>query len=384
MNRERHLMSLREVIQKTAGHLESGVLEIEAHVRQYVIDPILGELGWDVQDPSQVLVEHKVDTGYVDYALLDKGKPVVFIEAKKVGNLRPDAEEQLFKYAANRGIPLLVLTDGNQWDFYLAMAAGEPSERRFCRIELGTLDNARLIEYDKSFRKFLGKQQVGSGSARRDAESHHEDAKRRESAKAELGNAWQGLLSPPDGLLRELLTEEVESICGTRPHQQDVETFLRNIARSVVNPMPQVSQQSGPTRTGPSKPSGKKPQVPRAAQSKARTIVGFQLHGNEVVCDSARSTLVTVMQTFQSQDPGFLLRLFNDPRNRTKKRVFVSRNRGELYEIAMPDSVYKNLGGGWWLGANMNIPQIIQKIKLACDIAGVRYGTQLTLLEEDT
>ncbi|MCY4258282.1 MAG: type I restriction endonuclease [bacterium] len=377
-------MSLREVIQKTAGHLESGVLEIEAHVRQYVIDPILGELGWDVQDPSQVLVEHKVDTGYVDYALLDKGKPVVFIEAKKVGNLRPDAEEQLFKYAANRGIPLLVLTDGNQWDFYLAMAAGEPSERRFCRIELGTLDNARLIEYDKSFHKFLGKQQVGSGTAQEDAGSHLADTKRRESARAELANAWQGLLSPPDGLLVDLLAEEVEIICGTRPHQQDVETFLRNIARSVANPTPQVPQQSGSTRTGPSKSSGKKPQVSRAARSKAKKIVGFQLHGNEVVCDSARSTLVTVLQTFQTQDPGFLPRLYNDPRNRTRTRVLVSRKRDELYQIAMPDSVYKNLGGGWWLGANMSAARTIDIIKLGCDIAGVRYGTQLTLLEEDT
>ncbi len=378
-------MSLREVIQKTAGHLESGVLEIEAHVRQFVIDPILCELGWDVQDPHQVFVEYKVDTGYVDYALLDKKKPVVFIEAKKVGNLKPAAEEQLFKYANNKGIPLLVLTDGNQWDFYLAMAAGEPSERRFCRIELGTLDNARLIEYDKSFHKFLGKQQVGSGTAQEDAGSHLADTKSRESARAELANAWQGLLSPPDGLLVDLLAEEVEIICGTRPHQQDVETFLRDFARSVVSPMSQASQQSGPTRTGPSKPSGKQSQVPRAAPSPAvKKIVGFQLHGNEVVCGNAVSTLVEMVKAFQTQDSGFLPRLYNDSRNRTKTRVFVSQNRDELFGKHLRDYHYKDLGGGWWLGANMSVAGVIQKIKLVCDIAGVRYGTQLTLLEEDT
>ncbi|WP_423921615.1 hypothetical protein [Candidatus Poriferisodalis sp.] len=58
-------------------------------------------LRWDDADPQQWQVEYQVDNGRVDEALLGSlGKPLVFIEAKKQGNLSVKAEDFLRKYAA--------------------------------------------------------------------------------------------------------------------------------------------------------------------------------------------------------------------------------------------------------------------------------------------
>ena len=70
-------------------------------------------------------------------------------------------EEQLFGYASNRGVPLLVLTDGNRWDFYLSMAEGVPSERRFYRLEL-QLEH-KIPEYVDFLDQHLRKRRVVSG-----------------------------------------------------------------------------------------------------------------------------------------------------------------------------------------------------------------------------
>lgn len=91
---------------------------------------------------------------------------------------------------------------------------------------------------------------------------------------------------------------------------------------------------------------------------------------------------MAVLKDFQAQDPSFLSRLYDDPRNRTKKRVLVSQQRSEMFPEPRADSDYKDLGGGWWVGTNLNVKSIIQKVELACDVAGVKFGTQLALIDE--
>ena len=76
------------------------------------------------------------------------GGPLVFIEAKGLGLVSTAGEEQVFGYAVNRGVPFLILTDGNLWDFYLSMAAGIPAERRFYQAELKCEE--RISEYVES------------------------------------------------------------------------------------------------------------------------------------------------------------------------------------------------------------------------------------------
>ena len=56
--------------------------------RAALIDPLLRELGWDTENPALVMPEYRLGRGYADYALLKDGKPVMMVEAKKLGNSR--------------------------------------------------------------------------------------------------------------------------------------------------------------------------------------------------------------------------------------------------------------------------------------------------------
>lgn len=123
-------MRMEELLKTAVQQLNSGLLTNEAQVKQAVVLPILRGLGWDDTNPAEFVPEFGLDEGRVDYALCQTvGNPLVFIEAKRLGSADTKGEEQLFGYASNKGVPLLILTDGNVWDFYLSMAAGVPAER---------------------------------------------------------------------------------------------------------------------------------------------------------------------------------------------------------------------------------------------------------------
>ncbi|WP_419926669.1 hypothetical protein [Candidatus Poriferisocius sp.] len=373
-------MEFPQVLEQATRHVESGLLKNEAQIKQAVIVPVLRALGWNDTDPGEFVPEYQVDNGFVDFALLIHQKPQVFVEAKRLGNLSLKAEEQLFSYAANQGIPLLVLTDGSIWDFYLSMAAGEPASRRFNRIELSAVGGNQPPRLGELFHKFLAKEQVASGSAKRDAETLHEDARRRAQAREALPDVWQHLLNPPNELLIDLLAEEVESVCGVRPRNEDVEGFLCQLSRS---PSGQTSsgRRTSRTTTTPSSQQGRSTRQTNSANHSIK-IAGYRLHGNEVQCSNAIATLMAIVKDLQSQDLSFLSRLYSDPRNRTRKRVFISKQRSELFQTLHEDYDYKNLGDGWWMGANLNVKAVIQKIELVCDVADLTYGTQLTLVGE--
>ena len=130
-------MTLEAILKTAISRLRSEELENEAEVRLAVVEPILRALNWDAAtDSRSIKPEYSVGHGRVDYALLCPDRPQVFIEAKRRGGLDARAEEQLFDYASHNGIPLLVLTDGYYWDFYLSMADGLPEERRFLQTDV--------------------------------------------------------------------------------------------------------------------------------------------------------------------------------------------------------------------------------------------------------
>ena len=220
-------MNLEATLKTAILNLRSDSLEREEDVKVAVILPILNELGWNHADPGSLKPEYPAGPGRVDYALLCHGRPQVFIEAKRRGGLDVQAETQLFGYAANNGVPLLVLSDGLYWDFYLSMADGPPEERRFHRLELR--DQDRVRQYAETLETFLRKRQVASGEARRNAENRLEGDRSRKRARDAMPDAWNALLDEPDELLCELLADKVQTRTGVEPQRPDVEEFLQRL-----------------------------------------------------------------------------------------------------------------------------------------------------------
>ena len=250
-------MTLQTILKTAILNLRSGRLEREEDVKIAVILPILNALDWNPADPGSLRPEYPAGSGRVDYALLCHGRPQVFVEAKRRGALDAQAEAQLFGYAANNGVPLLVLSDGLCWDFYLSMADGHPEERWFHRLQLR--DEDRVPQYAEALESCLRKRRVASGEARRCAEERLEGDRSRKRAREAMPDAWNALLNEPDELLCDLLAERVQARTGVKPRRSDVEEFLRRlpVARPSSTPAGRPPAQR-PERLAVEEPQGKK------------------------------------------------------------------------------------------------------------------------------
>ena len=360
-------MSLEQTLRNGLDNIRSGHLTNEAQVKQAVILPILRALGWNDANPSEFVPEYAVGTengrGSVDYALCRTSPsqlPLIFIETKKLGNVDVAAEGQLFRYAANQGVPFLVLTDGDVWNFYLAMALGTPAERIVYRAELR--HEEKLGEYAGFFRRYLEKENVVTGRARGSAEKDKESEANRLTAQKAIPESWQVLLEEPDNTLVDLLTEAAENKSGIRPEPEDVEAFLKG-------------QLGGKSPVVVANPNG--PMEP-ITQSKTK-IVGFILEGYKRELGTAISTLAEILKEFQRRDAGFMARF--SARTASRKRLLVAQDRDDLYVQPHLRKYALDLENGWWMGTNYSQASIRQRAEHACEVAEVRFDSQLKLVE---
>ena len=360
---------LEQTLNDAAERLRDGPWNIEEQVKISFVQPILRALGWDVEGQKECKAEYPVGNGKVDYALLDHGKPLVLVEAKGMGGVDIRGEEQLFGYGTNQGIPFLVLTDGNQWDFYLSMEQGPPEERRFWRLFLKQSD--KIPDYVEFLERYFSKDRVLSGEAKSDAEKLHKSNRQREKARDAIPGVFKEILKRPDEMLRDLLVEQVESECGTRPETGDVEEYLKMVT---VSDTPQTPERRQVHRH--------KASVATPATTGSK-IVGFILDGDSVRTRSAIDVLAELLKKFHDTVPGFMERFAS--RTKTKKRNLVAQKSADLY-LASPDlekTASLNMGNGWWLGTNMSEATIRKRIETACEVAGVRMdGARFRLIEE--
>ena len=366
-------MNLQNALIQASERIRSGLLSNfnEAQIKQSVILPILRALDWDDSNPAIFLPEYSVGGGRVDYALCrENGPPLVFIEAKRLGNANSDGEEQLFKYAYGQGVPFLILTDGEVWDFYLSMAEGIPAERRFYKAELRREE--KIPEYAKFFMNYLQKERIYSVNARQEAEALHTNNRMKGEAKRAIHNVWQGLLKSPDEMLRDLLVEAVESECGIRPEIDDVEDFL--LQQQIVD---QASPNNTVKSSQPHSPIP--PQSSDALSHKQQRLAGFVFEGRTVEVRAGYMTLAEVLKEFHQRDPTFMARFAAKTVGRTRR--LVAQNPRDLYDANVFVGGSLDLGNGWWMTTSISTKWCEQKIRDACAIAKCRFGKDLTLIK---
>lgn len=307
-------------------------------------------------------IEHSVLKRRVDYALFTRARPYVFIEAKQTGGLDTSGEQQLFKYAYGEGIPILILTDGDRWDFYLSMAAGRPSERCFLSLNLSESDARENNE--QHLERVLRRVDVESGSAKRYAEDLLEARRKRDHALKTIPKAWQALVNEPDDMLIDLVAEKVHELIGDKPGGTDVAEFLHGLqsASASTKKITEVSR-------------GK-----RVTHMRGRKLVGFQCDGQIVRPGTAIETLVAVVQHFARVDPQFMEQF--ETKTKGRKRSLVARTQTELHpDPKFSEKIARDLGNGWWLGGNLSGDSIRKRIEIAREVSDV--GSRLVLIEEE-
>ena len=124
---------------------ERACVNNEANTIQFLIMPMLRGLGWNDDDPEQVIREYKPAgkrrfkvSMAVDIALLDQGVPKVFVEAKRLDReYDPEYAKQLEKYASfmdDGGVA--ALTNGRHWLIH-AVVNGETRHRLTIDVAVG-------------------------------------------------------------------------------------------------------------------------------------------------------------------------------------------------------------------------------------------------------
>lgn len=120
------LDDLQKVIEKLRSRVERHrdyLHNSEFRTRTLLIDPLLRELGWDVENPNLVALEDQPASSKrdsADYILKSSGKNVAIVEAKNIDKKIDDLDhrEQADNYARDAGVQFFVLTNGVIWLLY--------------------------------------------------------------------------------------------------------------------------------------------------------------------------------------------------------------------------------------------------------------------------
>ena len=361
-------MSLAARIEGIRRDIRGGSFLNEAAVSQGVVLPLLDALGWPVFSTDVVAPQYTVEGRRVDYALCHPpGKPIAFVEVKRVGQSE-GADRQLFEYAFHLGVPLAVLTDGQEWHVYLPAAQGLYQERRVYKLDLLERD---VAESESRLKRYLGFDAVSRGDALRAAHADYQDAARLRQIRATLPVAWKRLMEEPEEVLVELVTDQVESLCGFRPDPDTVVAFLKG------GPSPSAGSRAAPTRSAATAPPSS-PTAPPAAPT--ADGFGFVLNGTFWRAKSAREVLVTVFLRLQERDSSFFERFAALPKHGRSRR-FLARSALDLYpgRPDLAESHSHELLPGWWIGTNYGVDQIRKIIGMASEVAGLRFGCDLVV-----
>lgn len=365
----RHAVALKSRLDRIIDDLRQGKFGSEAAVSQGLVLPCLHELGWPVFDTSVVSPEYVVAGRRVDFALCHPpGRPAVFVEVKKVGN-SVGSDRQLFEYAFHEGVPMAILTDGQEWSFYLPAEQGHYEERRVYKLDLleRSVDEAAV-----RLERYLQYTRVCSSEALSSARSDYKNVARHREIASNMPRAWDAILEEQDSLLLELLAEKVEDLCGYKPDLEVCAEFIQRCREGAGAP---------PARAPVKEPllGTQRFTTPDPRIRELEPVRGFQfrLGGSLHTARSAREVMTQVLQFLAQKDSSFLQRFA--ARKHGKKRRYVARDRNELYpdrlDLAQQFSV--EIVPGWWMGTNYSRTSIQKVIDLAREVAGREFRDQV-------
>ena len=219
-------MTLKEHIDDIRNNLGKGFFTNEAAVSQGIVLRLLNVLTWPTYNTQVIIPEYSVEGGRVDYALCHPpSKPVVFIEVKQVGNI-DGAERQLFEYAFHKGVPIAILTDGREWRFFHPIAQGDYRERRVRELDLSENNSEESAE---CLNRYLNYESIRTGEAIKAIKVDYEKVVQQRQVATRLPEAWSKLLEEEDEFLLHAVAEKTESLCGYRPTDEQVLSFLKSL-----------------------------------------------------------------------------------------------------------------------------------------------------------
>ncbi|MDR1828873.1 MAG: type I restriction enzyme HsdR N-terminal domain-containing protein [Methylobacteriaceae bacterium] len=362
---------------KTIGEiverLKTSSFPNESAISQGVVLSILQNIGWDIWDTRLVWPEYKTGEGRADFALCNPpGKPAVFIEVKQPGKAE-EGVKQVLQYAFDTGVPFVALTDGQTWRFYLPAEQGNYEERQVQMLDLYERPAEDAIEI---FKRYLEYERVIREDALEDARREYRRNNKRSEARNALKGVWEQLIKRADPGLVELLANAVESHTGNRPEEKDTQEFLQGL----------VNGPAGAVKTAAAhgvRASGT-PEVPRPATeipgkpAQGIRSVSVTLKGEQLFYPDAKSALVDVVTRLSKYDRGFLDRYARHPDMHGRKCAYLGKSPEAIYP-GMPkrQQYVESLPQSWMIGTHCSNAEKYKWLKIAAEVAGLKFGADL-------
>ena len=304
----------------------------EEATRQAAVLPVLAELGWNWQDLDEVAPEHAVGNGRVDYCLRHANQSLVFVEVKRTGSDLVQHQKQLLGYAFEDGVPLAILTDGLIWWLYLPTEPGSWEQRKFftvdCRAQ--TPENAAA-----ALNRYLQRDAVINRSAIELATEELQGQQREQRIRTAFPTAWTKLLTEPDELLQELVSDAVESASGHRPDAEVVAEFLL-----------QASVPASQPRTGKKRPAArgtasavKRRRSRRSKDVRGQKPVAFLLDGQRHEVSTWRQVLVGTCNLLATEASGSFVQKVQPIRG-IKRRYFTTDAESLVRPLELKSSLF--------------------------------------------
>ena len=379
-------MALEDTIQKIQENLRTGSFSNEASVSNGAVLPILNDLGWPVFNTAVVHPQYtvrpvdQVGRKWVDFALRNpnSGKPAVFVEVKDVGK-GATGEAQLFGYAFHEGVPLVVLTDGREWSFYLPAGSGSYEDRRVHKLDLLEQD---ISECSYRLQRYLAHIDVVQEKAFENAKADYDSSNREAAIQQSLPEAWRKLLEDPDEHLVNYFAEKVEDLCGFKPDYKLCAEFISN--GKDPSPAPSARSLSPSTYRGP---SAEAPRINRSVTSPnlpkvSRLLpgeIGFVLLGQTYRYSTVKDVLISVFEKLAERDKEFPRRFAARPHG--TRRRYLAQSRQDLFPHRSDhqEQFCYQTNFGWYIATNHGRASATTVIQLACEVALLEYDKDLIL-----
>jgi predicted type IV restriction endonuclease len=195
----------------------------EASTKQAVVLRLLSFLGWDIFNVEEVYPNYSINSHSVSFALRIKNNNKVFIEVKRVHEKLDNHQKQLVIFAGREGVDLSVLTNGIIWWFYLASAKDDWQQKWFLSVDLFKQKPDVIVP---PLIDLLSKNKISRGQALKEAKALYQNKKQKMAADF-VPQAWNQIISQPNKIFVELLSEATEKICGYKVESDQIEKFIK-------------------------------------------------------------------------------------------------------------------------------------------------------------
>jgi predicted type IV restriction endonuclease len=194
----------------------------EASTKQAVVLRLLSFLGWDIFNVEEVYPDFSTGSSNISYALRIRNTNKVFIEVKRVHKKLDSYQKELVDLAARDGVNMAVLTNGITWWFYLVSAPGNWKQKWFLAIDLMKQKTDSIVPH---LLDLLEKDKITKGQSLRAAKTLFQKKKQKLAADF-LPEAWNQILTQPNKIFVELLSEQTEKLCRYKVDSKTVEKFI--------------------------------------------------------------------------------------------------------------------------------------------------------------